>query len=168
MRFFVGVTDWDWYSLHASASFVDEINIVSGESYDTASELGQRLLQEVKERLLPVRERVANPGAALTAATADRFGPSQLVYPRLGQGLFRILVTGAYQRSCAITGEKTLPVLEAAHIRPYACAGLREFSNGVLLRSNLHTLFDTHFPAQPKIAKPAVSTYCRSVNLLGV
>ena len=26
MRFFVGVTDWDWYSLHASASFVDEVN----------------------------------------------------------------------------------------------------------------------------------------------
>jgi putative restriction endonuclease len=46
------------------------------------------------------------------------------------------------QRCCAITGEKTLPVLEAAHIRPYAHEGHHEISNGVLLRSDLHTLFD--------------------------
>jgi putative restriction endonuclease len=40
------------------------------------------------------------------------------VQPRLGQGAFRLLVTDAYQRRCAVTGERTLPVLDAAHIRP--------------------------------------------------
>lgn len=118
------------------------LNIVSGKTYDTDSEAGHHLWQEVQERLKLVRSNAPNPGPALTGITADRYGPAQLVYPRLGQGSFRILVTDAYQRCCAITGEKTLPVLEAAHIRPYAHDGHHEISNGVLLRSDLHTLFD--------------------------
>jgi putative restriction endonuclease len=47
-----------------------------------------------------------------------------------------------YQRRCAVTGEKTLPVLEAAHIRPYADDGPHAITNGIFLRSDLHTLFD--------------------------
>jgi putative restriction endonuclease len=65
-----------------------------------------------------------------------------LVLPRLGQGSFRVLVTDAYGRRCAITSERTLPVLEAAHIRPYALQGPHEIKNGMLLRSDLHKLFD--------------------------
>jgi putative restriction endonuclease len=41
-----------------------------------------------------------------------------------------------------MTSERTLPVLEAAHIRPYAEGGKHELPNGLLLRSDLHTLFD--------------------------
>jgi putative restriction endonuclease len=52
------------------------------------------------------------------------------------------LVTDAYERRCAVTGEKTLPVLEAAHIKPYALNGPHRVSNGILLRSDLHKLFD--------------------------
>jgi putative restriction endonuclease len=51
-------------------------------------------------------------------------------------------VTDTYQRRCTITGERTLPVLQAAHIRPYAAGGPHEVTNGLLLRSDLHTLFD--------------------------
>jgi len=40
-----------------------------------------------------------------------------------------------------IVGE-TLPVLEAAHIKPYAVQGPHRVSNGILLRSDLHKLFD--------------------------
>nr|WP_255575540.1 HNH endonuclease signature motif containing protein [Caproiciproducens faecalis] len=61
---------------------------------------------------------------------------------RLGQGTFRIVVTEAYQRRCAITGEKTLPVLEAAHIKPFSENGPHDIKNGLLLRSDFHTLFD--------------------------
>jgi hypothetical protein len=35
------------------------------------------------------------------------------IRPRLGQGAFRVEVTDAYTRRCAITGEKTLSTLEA-------------------------------------------------------
>jgi putative restriction endonuclease len=52
------------------------------------------------------------------------------------------LVTDAYHRRCAMTSERTLPVLEAAHIRPYANGGEHALSNGLLLRSDLHRLFD--------------------------
>ena len=69
-----------------------------------------------------------------------RFGEPTLVRPRLGQGAFRIVVTDNYQRRCAISGERTLPALDAAHIRPYAEGGLHEPSNGVLLRRDIHKL----------------------------
>ena len=59
--------------------------------------------------------------------------------------LFRALITDAYSYRCAITREQTLPVLQAAHIRPYADGGSHELSNGLLLRSDLHTLFDQHY-----------------------
>ena len=52
------------------------------------------------------------------------------------------MVTDAYSRRCAITGEKTLPALEAGHIRPYAENGPHRLDNGILLRSDLHNLFD--------------------------
>ena len=44
------------------------------------------------------------------------YGDPVLVRPRLGQGTFRVLVTDNYRRRCAVTGEKALPVLDAAHI----------------------------------------------------
>jgi putative restriction endonuclease len=71
-----------------------------------------------------------------------RFGAEYLTRGRLGQGAFRVLVTDAYLRRCAVTGEKTLPVLEAAHIKPYALEGPHSVKNGILLRSDLHKLFD--------------------------
>ena len=75
-------------------------------------------------------------------AGGERYGLPFLTRGRLGQGAFRVLVTDAYQRRCAVTGEKTLPVLEAAHIKPYAEEGPHRTNNGILLRSDLHRLFD--------------------------
>jgi len=74
-----------------------------------------------------------------------RDGKPILVQPRLGQGAFRLLVTDAYQRRCAVTGERTLPVLDAAHIRPYAELGPHKLENGILLRKDLHALFDAGY-----------------------
>ena len=73
---------------------------------------------------------------------ARRYGDPVLVAPRLGQGTFRIAVTEAYGRACAVTGEHSLPVLEAAHIRPFADDGPHDVRNGLLLRADLHRLFD--------------------------
>ena len=72
----------------------------------------------------------------------SRYGSPRLVAPRLGQGTFRVAVMDAYQRACAITGEHSLPALEAAHIRPYSREGEHAVSNGLLLRSDIHKLFD--------------------------
>lgn len=69
-------------------------------------------------------------------------GKPRVVVPRLGQGTFRVLVTDAYGRRCAVTGEKTLPALEAAHIKPYSIVKEHDVRNGLLLRSDLHKLYD--------------------------
>jgi putative restriction endonuclease len=71
-----------------------------------------------------------------------RFGEPVLIQPRLGQGSFRVLVTDAYERRCAVTNERTLPALDAAHIKPYSESGEHVVNNGILLRRDLHALFD--------------------------
>ena len=48
----------------------------------------------------------------------------------------------AYHRRCAITGAKIRPVLQAAHIRPLPVGGEHRLDNGLLLRSDVHTLYD--------------------------
>jgi putative restriction endonuclease len=135
-------------------------NVVVGKGYDTASETGQLLWQQVGQRLQAVRLRSQEAGPALSAAAdAARFGSPTIVLPRLGQGSFRVLITEAYTRRCAVTGERTLPVLEAAHIRPYAKGGAHELSNGLLLRSDLHTLFDRGYVGiDPKERRVLVSS----------
>ncbi len=110
-------------------------NIVQGKSYDLHAESGAALFQKVQEALGGWLVRDA-------AAPSERYGEPVYVRPRLGQGAFRILVTDAYERRCSITGERVLPVLEAAHVRPYSDGGEHEIGNGLLLRSDLHTLFD--------------------------
>lgn len=73
------------------------------------------------------------------------YGDPRLVQPRLGQATFRIAVLEAYSRACAVTGEHSLPAIEAAHIRSYADDGPHEIRNGLLLRADLHRLFDTGY-----------------------
>jgi predicted restriction endonuclease len=74
-----------------------------------------------------------------------RYGDPRLIQPRLGQGVFRVVVTDAYDRACAVTEEHSLPALEAAHIRPYAEEGPHDVRNGLLIRVDLHRLFDAGY-----------------------
>ena len=115
-------------------------NIVTGKTYDTDTAVGQNLWMQVKERLQ--RSSSADRWAVAENVPAERYGEPHLVKPRLGQGSFRIAVADVYNRRCAITGEKTLPALEASHIQPYSKLGPHFTSNGILLRSDLHNLFD--------------------------
>ena len=93
--------------------------------------------------------------ATLSAIESNGYGKPQIVHPRLGQGTFRVLVTEAYERRCAITGERTLPVLDTAHIMPFSVCQRHELSNGILMRSDLHRLFDGGYltidPADRKV-----------------
>ena len=124
-------------------------NVVSGAGYDLTEGEGLRIWEECLSRAAGTRQSalVATDGAEVIlppmAADAPRFGPPQLVCPRLGQGTFRVAVTAAYGGACAVSGEHSLPVLEAAHIRPYTTdGGSHEVSNGLLLRADIHRLFD--------------------------
>jgi putative restriction endonuclease len=77
---------------------------------------------------------------------AENLGPTRgeprLVVPRLGQSGFKAVVQETYHRRCAVTGHKILPTLQAAHILPVSHGGQHRIDNGLLLRSDVHTLFD--------------------------
>ncbi len=79
---------------------------------------------------------------APSVSTGPRFGKPATYLPRLGQGIFRVQVLDAYGFACAVTGEHSLPVLEAAHIQPYAKGGEHAVANGLSLRTDVHRLLD--------------------------
>ena len=115
-------------------------NVVQGKAYDLDAGEGARVWSECLAAAagIPSFEETVREAEA----RGDRYGSPTLRRPRLGQGLFRVEVTAAYGRACAVTQEHSLPALEAAHIRPYGEGGAHEVTNGLLLRSDIHHLFD--------------------------
>ena len=112
--------------------------IVQGKTYETDTFEGQSIWQDVQARL-------AKPAPELDESVeiaTRRFGKPQVVLPRLGQGAFRVIVADSYRRSCAVTSSHILHILDSAHIRPYAEDGTHSPTNGLLLRQDVHTLFD--------------------------
>jgi putative restriction endonuclease len=107
--------------------------------YDLTTGEGARIWSECLAR---TADLVFRQDLSMVREEPARYGEGVLVKPRLGQGAFRVAVTDAYGRACAVTQEHSLPVLEAAHIVPYSQGGLHDVSNGLLLRSDLHRLFD--------------------------
>ena len=63
---------------------------------------------------------------------------------RRGQQTFRAALLTAYSSTCAVTRSAVAPVLEAAHIAPCRGALTNDPRNGLLLRADVHTLFDLH------------------------
>lgn len=112
-----------------------------GKSYDMQSGTGLELWRKVTARLEYAKVKSLGP-ATEAAQESAKFGKPHLVTPRLGQGSFRMLVADAYGRRCTMTAERTFPALEAAHIQRYSRGGNHELPNGLLLRSDLHKLFD--------------------------
>jgi putative restriction endonuclease len=137
--FFFERRDWipapsDWAS-----------SIVQGKTYDTDQEVGRDVWIKVQERIQVsyVQQQITRTDTPpLVAEDEARYGTQFLTRARLGQGAFRVLVTEAYARRCAVTGERTLPALEAAHIKPFSKSGPNLTVNGLLMRSDLHKLFD--------------------------
>lgn len=130
--FFWPPTQW----LPVPASFAR--SIVQGKGYRTDEPEGRAFWDAVIERLAESTDaRTASPAVDL-----PRHGTPVLVRPRLGQGAFRLAVTDAYERRCAVSGERTLPILDAAHIRAFSEGGAHDTANGLLLRTDIHRLFD--------------------------
>lgn len=114
----------------------------SSTRYDLSAGEGARVWAECLARARQLQPSYMENPSVVSGPTAPRYGPATLVRPRLGQGTFRIAVMDAYNRTCAVTGEHSLPALEAAHIRSYTREGPHEVSNGLLLRADFHRLFD--------------------------
>jgi len=125
----------DWVAGHADW----HQRIQMGKAIDVSRGDGRRILAECLERtarLGPKREPFDDE--------LNRYGAPQTVQPRLGQGNFRIAVASAYG-ACAVSGEHSLPALEAAHVRPYAGGGAHALPYGLLLRADIHCLCDAGY-----------------------
>jgi putative restriction endonuclease len=116
-------------------------NIMTGKGFSTDDPEGLDLWK----RLQAAAQTWSASAAPGFAEPSVRYGAPRLIEPRLGQGAFRVAVTEAYRRQCAISGGKVLPALDAAHIRPYADGGVHAKSNGILLRKDIHCVFDSGY-----------------------
>ncbi|WP_452464782.1 hypothetical protein [Nonomuraea recticatena] len=90
-------------------------NIVQGKSYDLAAHAAAPYFHGLLGRM--------GIGAGIDLSEpwhrdGPVFGDPRLAPRRLGQQAFQAVVLHAYDRRCAITGDKIRPVLQAAHIRP--------------------------------------------------
>jgi hypothetical protein len=89
----------------------------------------------------------------------------QSIAIRRGQTLFRNTLLKAYGKKCAITECIAVEALEAAHILPYKGEQWNHPSNGILLRADIHVLFDLHLISiDPKTYKVAVSSRLQNTN----
>jgi putative restriction endonuclease len=117
-----------------------KVNIQTGRGYRLDEDPGLSLWQRVQGLLANRPSTIGVP--SLSEPLGPRYGSPVFTVPRLGQGSFQAAILDAYARRCAVTGERVLPVLEAAHIKPYGEGGEHRVDNGLLLRSDLHVLFD--------------------------
>ncbi len=155
----------DW--IDTPADWAKSIQI--GKGYSTDDVIGGRLWEKVE--LVLNKYLLDNPVSTETSFIVQeppqRYDNYILTKVRVGQGAFRVLVTDSYSRKCSITGEKTLPVLESAHIKSYSKDGPNVVSNGILLRSDIHKLFDTGYLTITKDLKVEVSNRIKEEFLNG-
>ena len=118
-------------------------NIVQGKA-EAAPERATRLLAEIQyDSMTTPPELVA--GAFTPLEVDEREIVMAKERTRVGQGTFRSRLLDAYGRRCAITGEHTEIVLDAAHIQPYLGPASNHIQNGLLLTKEFHALFDAGY-----------------------
>jgi hypothetical protein len=113
---------------------------------------GNRFGVSIRRISDPVEEAIS--AAEEEAEQTDAFDPTGIIdarqrvagdiVRRRGQPKFRKALMATYGSACAITGCTLPAVLEAAHIYPYKGVHTNALSNGLLLRADIHTLFDLH------------------------
>ena len=116
-------------------------SIVVGKTYSTNDHEGLSLWEKLIDAGVQSQtgKQLRLPGLA---EEQYRYGEPTLIVPRLGQGAFRIVVTDAYRRCWLFPAEKSCPhwmQLTSSH----TCLAVHmDVSNGLLLRRDIHSLFD--------------------------
>jgi putative restriction endonuclease len=124
------------HSPHRRTAFIrllererDELDRLSSSPLHKALEAGAEQLQH---------EEAAPP----TDKEDARRRVFAAIVRREGQRDFRLALLKAYSGRCAVTGCDAMETLEAAHISPYLGPASNVVQNGLLLRADIHTLFD--------------------------
>jgi putative restriction endonuclease len=132
-------------------------SIMQGKGYELLNEPDVLYFTELLARVLRVETDTGEPWHR----PGPVFGDPRLTRQRLGQRAFQAVVLKAYHARCAITGTKIWPALQAAHIRPVTKGGEHRLDNGLLLRSDVHTMFDRGYLAVDPSFKLRVSPSLR-------
>ena len=114
----------------------------------------------------PVSAVSPNP-FSLVASTPTDYS-RQRRKDRKGQSEFRRLLLQAYNHRCAITGEPQEKVLEATHIEPYVNKDSNHVQNGILMRVDMHRLFDAGLLAIDSSFRLLVSSRLRGSKYVGL
>lgn len=135
------VSDLDWF-----AAFFKRMGS-GGTSFQELKSADIDLLRKLFEKV--AASPTVDPEALASEAQQQGWPEDSLRYgaikARRGQADFRARLLAAYGRKCCISGCRVEALLEAAHIRPHAEAPNYDTRNGLLLRADLHTLYDLHF-----------------------
>lgn len=115
-------------------------NLVQGKGYDLATHAEAGYLHRVVARLLG--RDVEIDDSQPWHRPGPMYGDPRLSPRRLGQSSFKTAVLEAYGERCAVTGGRIRPTLQAAHILPVSEGGVHSLDNGLLLRADMHVLFD--------------------------
>lgn len=116
---------------------------IDAEDWNNLSHKFVQLMAKAVEKHAGDEESVPAIRQALDD-TNDTYGRSK---QRRNQARFKLNLINMYGLKCAITGETIAEVIEAAHIVPHSKAGVNHTDNGLLLRSDVHKLFDANLLA---------------------
>jgi putative restriction endonuclease len=136
------------------------LNIVQGKTYDMGESQVERYFADLMQLVLG--KAIEIDFSRPWHSSGPVFGDPRLAPYRLAQKSFKAVVLSAYHGHCAITGSKIRPVLQAAHIRPVTSGGENRLDNGLLLRSDVHTMFDNGYLAVDTQHKLLVSPRLRT------
>lgn len=140
------------HSLKAVVTFALRQELASSRSTDFHAADAARRLRELK---FDVIHNIGN-----VDEERERQWISRL--KRDGQVEFRAALIDVYRR-CALSGCTTLAALEAAHVRPVSGHGADATTNGILLRADLHKLFDANLLAiDPSTGSVALEESCKA------
>ncbi|GAA4759101.1 HNH endonuclease [Actinomycetospora chibensis] len=122
-----------------------------------------------KDTVAQVIESEARSEAGAPPVPADdydaRVRTEREIVTRQGSRAFRSALLAAYGSRCAVTGCDVEQILDAAHITPYRGSESNSIANGLLLRTDIHTLFDRLLLAiEPGSGRVALSRQLASTS----
>jgi hypothetical protein len=146
------------YRSHHEAGWIGAGGLMSGSQLRALCVRPRSQLSLRPLRWLEFRRALAGvaPALSLTVldARADQIAGGHrraVVRMRLGQPLFRRELLARFGEVCAFTGRAPEMALEAVHLYSYAASGRHRIDGGLLLRRDVHRLFDLgHISVEPE------------------
>lgn len=141
------VSDDDWKHNASFKEFPKRMNKGKSEIgygypiyFDSSDALG--LLESILASVYSSQDLTSEMTSKIVSSVATDDMTMRLIEARQGQGVFRSAALERFNSTCVVTGSKIVAILEAAHIMPYADVKDTRQDNALLLRSDIHTLFD--------------------------